>query len=49
VGGGLPVAAADPDPSVSEAVKKYGLRIEPRKAALEMLVVTHIEKTPTEN
>jgi uncharacterized protein (TIGR03435 family) len=54
VSGGLPessggAGAPDPAPSVSEAVKKYGLRIEPRKAAIEMLVVTHIEKTPTAN
>ena len=54
VNGGLPESSAgaggaDPAPSVSEAVKKYGLRIEPRKAQIEMLVVTHIEKTPTEN
>jgi uncharacterized protein (TIGR03435 family) len=54
VSGGLPegpggAGVADPAPSVSEAVKRYGLRIEPRKAPIEMLVVTHIEKTPTEN
>jgi uncharacterized protein (TIGR03435 family) len=42
-------AATDPAPSVSEAVEQYGLRIEPRKMPIEMLVVTHIERTPTEN
>jgi uncharacterized protein (TIGR03435 family) len=42
-------AASDPAPSLSEAVKKYGLRIEPRKATIDMFVVTRIEKTPTEN
>ncbi len=41
--------AGDPAPSLSEALKKYGLRIETRKASIDMLVVTHIERTPTEN
>jgi uncharacterized protein (TIGR03435 family) len=54
VNGGLPespagAGGADPAPSGSEGVKKYGLRIEPRKVQIEMLVVTHIERTPTEN
>jgi uncharacterized protein (TIGR03435 family) len=40
---------SDPAPSFSEAVKKYGLRIEPRKATIDMFVITHVEKTPTEN
>jgi uncharacterized protein (TIGR03435 family) len=50
--GGLrdnPAGASDPAPTLSEAVKQYGLRIEPRKASIEMLIVTRIEKTPTEN
>lgn len=41
--------ASDPAPSLSDAVKKYGLRIENRKANVDMFVVTHVEKTPTEN
>jgi uncharacterized protein (TIGR03435 family) len=41
--------AANPAPALSEAVKKYGLRIESRKAPIDMFVVTRIEKTPTEN
>jgi uncharacterized protein (TIGR03435 family) len=36
-------------PFIADAVKQYGLRIETRKASIEMFVVTHIEKTPTEN
>lgn len=39
----------EPLPSVFDSVKKYGLRLEARKAPIEMLVVTHLEKTPTEN
>jgi len=42
-------AASDPAPSVFEAVRQYGLRLESRKAPLEVLIVTHLEKTPTEN
>jgi uncharacterized protein (TIGR03435 family) len=41
--------AAEPAPSVFEAAKKYGLRLEARKAPIEMLVITHLEKMPTEN
>ncbi len=44
-----PLAASDPAPTLSEAVKKYGLRIETRKVPVEMFVLTHIERTPIEN
>jgi uncharacterized protein (TIGR03435 family) len=30
-------------------VKQYGLRLEARKAPVEMLIVTQLEKMPTEN
>jgi uncharacterized protein (TIGR03435 family) len=36
-------------PSLFDAVKQYGLRLEARKAPVEMFIVTHLEKTPTEN
>jgi uncharacterized protein (TIGR03435 family) len=39
----------EPTPSVFDAVKHYGLRLEARKAPMETLIVTHLEKTPTEN
>lgn len=39
----------EPVASVFDAVKPYGLRLEARKAPIETLVVTHLEKTPTEN
>jgi uncharacterized protein (TIGR03435 family) len=35
--------------SVFDAFKRYGLRLEARKAPIEMLIVTHVEKEPTEN
>jgi uncharacterized protein (TIGR03435 family) len=46
---GTRMPAGDPAPSLSSALQAYGLQIEPRKAPLEMLTVTHVEKTPTEN
>lgn len=53
-GGGLPgpndaAAPSDPAPPLSDAVKQYGLRLEPRKAPLLILTVTHAERNPTEN
>jgi uncharacterized protein (TIGR03435 family) len=41
--------SVEPVPSVFDAVKQYGLRLEARKSPAEMLTVTHLEKTPTEN
>lgn len=43
------ITSAEAAPSVFDAVKQYGLRLEARKAPIEMLTVTHLEKTPTEN
>jgi uncharacterized protein (TIGR03435 family) len=43
-------AASEPSSgSVFAAVQKLGLRLEPRKAPLETIVIDHLEKTPTEN
>ncbi|MEP7351613.1 MAG: TIGR03435 family protein [Acidobacteriota bacterium] len=41
--------ALDPAPTLADALKQYGLRIEKRKLPLEMLVVTHMDRVPTEN
>lgn len=41
--------ADEPAPSIADAVKQYGLRLEARRAPVEMFIVTHIEKEPTEN
>ena len=46
---GVPGLSSDPAPSLSDAVKQYGLRIENRKASIDQFVVVHIERTPTEN
>jgi uncharacterized protein (TIGR03435 family) len=36
-------------PSIYDSVERYGLKLEPRKAPMEILIVDHIERTPTEN
>ncbi len=41
--------SVEPAQSVFDAVKQYGLRLEARKAPIEILTITHLEKTPTEN
>jgi len=36
-------------PSIGTAIRALGLRVESHKESLEMIVVDHVEKTPTEN
>ena len=45
------VRATDPNPSnpMFIGMSADGLRLEARKSPVEMIVVTHAEKTPTEN
>ena len=47
-GDGKP-AFSEPGPSLFDAVQQYGLKLEARKAPMELLTVVHAEKTPTEN
>jgi uncharacterized protein (TIGR03435 family) len=43
-------AASDPGGlSIFAAVQQLGLKLEPRKAPLDLIVIDHLEKTPTEN
>ena len=42
--------ASDPSGvNIFKSVEKLGLALEKHKAAIEHLVVEHVEKTPTEN
>lgn len=43
------VATAPAGADIFEAVEKLGLKLEPRKDAVDMIVVDHVEKTPSEN
>jgi hypothetical protein len=51
LGAGAPAdAASDPSSSsIFAAVQQLGLKLEPRKAPIEMIVVDHLEKAPTDN
>jgi uncharacterized protein (TIGR03435 family) len=47
-----PGAGAASDPSsglIFTAIQKLGLKLEPRKAPIETIVIDHLEKAPTEN
>ena len=42
--------AADPaGVSLFTSIQKLGLKLDPRKAPVEVIVVDHVEKMPTEN
>ena len=49
--GGAPAASTPVDHSAffRQILKKLGLNVESQKAPIEMLVIDHIEKTPTGN
>jgi uncharacterized protein (TIGR03435 family) len=46
---GAPTITNPLDPIVFESIQKLGLKLELSKAPVEMLVVDHAEKMPTEN
>ena len=47
--GGAPMLEAPRPNPMLQAVEQMGLKLEPQKDQVEMIVVDHIEKTPTEN
>ena len=40
---------SDPIPTIYQALGKIGLKLEPKKAAFDVLVIDHADKAPTEN
>jgi len=42
-------AVSDPSGSVFTSVQQLGLKLEPRKLPLDLIVIDHVEKMPTEN
>jgi uncharacterized protein (TIGR03435 family) len=52
-GGGGPAGTEASDPggglSMEDSIQRLGLKLDPQKAPIEQVVVTHVEKMPTEN
>jgi uncharacterized protein (TIGR03435 family) len=49
-GGAQTPVASDPGPTLIQAVQdQLGLRLEPKKGMVELLVVDHAERIPSEN
>jgi uncharacterized protein (TIGR03435 family) len=46
---GAPAEASDPTSSIFTSVAQLGLKLEPRKSAIDLVVVDHLEKLPTDN
>jgi len=42
-------AAADPSGSIFTSVQQLGLKLDPRKLPLDLIVIDHMEKMPTDN
>ena len=45
----LGTGAADFGPACNQALKEFGLKLELQKRPVEVLVIDHVEKTPTQN
>ncbi|HEY1494600.1 MAG TPA: TIGR03435 family protein [Candidatus Solibacter sp.] len=46
---GAPAEASDPTSSIFTSVAQLGLKLEPRKSPIDLIVVDHLEKLPTDN
>jgi uncharacterized protein (TIGR03435 family) len=50
MGNNVPAASDPPGPDLFTALQEQlGLKLQPKKATIEIFVVDHVEKTPTEN
>uniref|UniRef100_Q02D17 Uncharacterized protein n=1 Tax=Solibacter usitatus (strain Ellin6076) TaxID=234267 RepID=Q02D17_SOLUE len=47
--GGAPAEASDPTSSIFTSVAQLGLKLEPRKLPIDLIIVDHLEKLPTDN
>ena len=47
--GGDGAAVSEPTTTLFQSVQQLGLRLEARKAPMEMIVVDHADNSPTEN
>ena len=48
-GSSMPVAADPGSNSIFEAVQRLGLRLEPRTGPVDVIMIDHVEKAPTED
>ncbi len=46
---GIPANPPEPLPTLIQAVQALGLKLERKKGQVDMLVIDHMEKAPTEN
>jgi uncharacterized protein (TIGR03435 family) len=44
-----PAAGPDADPNIFGAMQQLGLKLEPTKGMIDVLVIDHLEKVPTGN
>ena len=45
----IPDSAGDPSASIFSSLEGIGLKLDPRKAPVEVLVIDHAERVPTAN
>jgi uncharacterized protein (TIGR03435 family) len=48
-GTGPAAAASDPGSAMFSAVQDLGLRLDSKKSPMDLIVIDHLEKLPTEN
>ena len=48
-GGASPGAVSDPTASMFPTIQQLGLKLQPRKASVDTIVIDHLEKLPIEN